>query len=47
MRRRLLRALGEETTLWSPSLDQMRPATEVLEDKVVLLFFGASWCPRE
>ena len=44
----LLTLLGKDLQLWSPSLQTHSKAADVIaNNKIVLLYFSASWCPRE
>ncbi|KAL7571076.1 hypothetical protein ACA910_003789 [Epithemia clementina (nom. ined.)] len=40
----LIRSLGEDTFLWSPLLHSRVKSSDLLENKVVLLYFSSHWC---
>jgi len=43
----LLQQLGPDLELWSPSQNTHAKAQDVLANKIVLIYFSASWCPRK
>jgi len=43
----LLTNLGSDLELWSPSLKTHSKPADVLADKIVMIYFSASWCPRK
>jgi len=40
----LIRLFGERSRLWYPSMEKFVDASEVLSNKIILLYFSASWC---
>jgi len=45
MNSRIIDQFGSDTQLWHPSTATLAPASDVLANKVIVLYFSAHWCP--